>query len=197
MQQVAAVADVACNKNARIKAAAAARRLGLNRSSLKRYLDRYPELVDQRGLVDFDVVKKHRDDNPQISDALAESEPRMRAEPMPSDGGSRKGNRNRLEEIKTWEAERDYAKDTGQLVDPSAIIDAISEAGVALRDKLMAPDPDLCERMAGSDPRTVATLWREENRKLLADFLAALKRVAGGSVEVKLPEAAEQERADV
>jgi hypothetical protein len=181
MQQVAAVAGVACNNSGRIKPADAARRLEINRSTLKRYLDRYPELVDERGHVDFDELARHRADNPQIADAEGAKPPKHS---QSAETGDRRGNKHRLEEIKTWEAEREFARTIGQLVDPTAMTDALAEAAVALRDKFMAPDPVLCERLAGeTDPRTVATLLRESNRIAHQDFADAMKRVAGGAPE--------------
>ncbi len=179
MQQVAAVAGVACNKSDRIKPAKAAKLLGINRSSLHRYLDRYRELLDERGLVNFEEVKQHRADNPLIEAAETEKPARTSQAPETE---SRRGHKHRLEEIKTWEAEREYARSLGQLVDPTAMIDELNESAVALRDKFMAPDPVLCERLAGeSDPRAVAQLLREENRKMLADYASAMKRIAGGA----------------
>lgn len=181
MQQVAAVADVARNNSGRIKVAEAARKLAINRSSLGRYLENYRELLDERGRVDFEELAQHRRDNPQVSDAgdrqKSTSTPRMAERE-----GTRHGNKHRLEEIKAWEAEREWAKSVGQLVDPATIIDALAESAVALRDKFMAPDPTLCERIAGeTDPRAVMTLLREANRAALDDFAAAMKRIAAAS----------------
>lgn len=150
---------------------------------MQRYLGKYPELTDDAGRVNFDEVKRHRDDNPAVAkpgEAVEPKQPKLSA-PEP-DAGSRKGTRHRLEEVKTWQVELDWAKQTGQVVDPTAIIDALSESAVALRDKFMAPDPVLCERIAGeTDPRVVMTLLRENARAMLDDFAAAMKRIAGGS----------------
>ncbi|MBN9568712.1 MAG: hypothetical protein J0H79_14020 [Alphaproteobacteria bacterium] len=179
MQQVAAVAGVACNNSSRIKPAEAARRLEINRSTLKRYLDRYPNLVDERGWVDFDELRQHRLDNPQIADAATAKAPKPA---QSEDTAARRGNKHRLEEIRAWEAEREWAKSIGQLVDPMAMVDELAESAVAMRDRFMAPDPVLCERLAGeSDPRVIMQLLRDANRVVLDDYAVAMKRIAGGT----------------
>lgn len=170
-------------QNERIKRGKCAGLLGIERSTLNRYLDNYPELVDERGLVELEEVRKHRADNPGVAQA-SESAPK---EPKsPASIVSRQGSKHRLEEVKVWQTELEWAKQVGQVVDPTEMLDQVSEAAVALRDKFMAPDPVLCERIAGeTDPRAVMTLLREANRAQLEEFAATMKRVVSDASIVR------------
>lgn len=177
MQHVAPDDAARCNNSGRVTQAEAARRLEINRSSIKRYLDEYPELLAADGTIDFAELKKHRGDNPRIADPSRA--PSERKPPKEAPGGAgRRGNKARLEEIRAWEAERDWAVSIGQLVDPTRQLDAAVEAAAALRDRAMAPEPTLCERLAEErDPRAVQALLRETNRAMLDDFIVALKKL--------------------
>jgi len=177
MQQVASNGTEGCNKFGRVKPGRAAEILGLQRSTMKRYLDRNPELRDADGLVDLEALKAHRADNPAVA---GEAGPLMAAAAAPKgEGQGRRSNKQRIEEIRRLEAERDWALSIGTLVDPSQIIDAVTEAGATLRDRLMAPDYVLCERLAEErDPRAIQAVLREINRALLDDVIAALGRIA-------------------
>lgn len=179
MQHVAPDSATRCNTVGRVTPAKAATLLRKNRSSIKRYLDEYPELLGADGLVDFEAVQRHRADNPRIADQVHGET----AEPKPSKAsvapaGGRRDSKHRLEEIKAWEAEREWALSIGQLVDPSKMLDGATVAAMALRDKLMAPDFVLCERLAEErDPRVIQSLLRETNRGLVEEFIAALRKI--------------------
>ncbi|HEY1630810.1 MAG TPA: hypothetical protein VGF56_05810 [Rhizomicrobium sp.] len=174
MQQVAPDDAARCNTSGRVKPAEAARLLGINRSSLSRYLQQYEGLLDAEGTVDVAQLKQHRADNPRIADASASS---SEAKPAKADHPTRRGGKHRLEEIKTWEAERDWAVSINQLVDPTKQLDAVVEAASALRDRMMGPEPVFCERLAEErDPRTIQSILREANRAQLEDFIATLKK---------------------
>ena len=95
MQQVAAPGATNCNMPARIKPAEAARQLKLNRSSLKRYFDQYPELLDAAGTVDIAELQQHRADNPRITVSSASSED-AGVSRSAGGGGSRRGSKGRV-----------------------------------------------------------------------------------------------------
>lgn len=187
MQQVAAVDGLKCNGNGRVRPAEAARQLGIDKSALHRYLTQWPDLKGLDGRVNIGELRKHRADNPRVAVAAEREAPPpalAASTSVSSPSESRIGAKHRLEEIRAWEAERQWAESIGKLVDPESMIDAIAEAGVSLRDALMAPDPTYCERMAAeTDPRAIAMLWREYSRSVLAQFTARMKVIAGNKAD--------------
>lgn len=159
----------------RVKPARAAALLKKNRSTIKRYLDNHQGLLGEDGLVDFETLQQHMGDNPSVIDRAALDETPKSAKPAP---GGRRESKHRLDEIRAWEAERDWALSTGQLVDPAKLFDAVTVAAMALRDKMMAPDFVLCERIAEErDPRAIQTLLRETNRGLVEEAIASLRKI--------------------
>jgi hypothetical protein len=182
MQHVAPEETSRCNNPARLKPGTAAQELGINRSSLKRYLDQYPELLDN-GTVDLEQLRRHRADNPNVADAVKKVAQRQATRPKASDSaGGRSHAKSRLDETKAIQADLDLAERLNQVVDPGEVVDAISEAGNYLRERFIAADPILCERLAAeSDPRQVKAILEEENRKIMAEvqakFAAAAKLV--------------------
>ena len=177
MQQVASGDNARCNNPARLKSGTAAQALGINRSSLKRYLDQYPELLGDDGKVDLEQVRQHRADNPNVADAVRKVEQRQVVRSKPEAG--RTGAKSRLEEARAVEAEIDLAERLQQLVDPGDAVDAISEAANYLRDKFTTVDPILCERLASeSDSRLIRSILEEENRKIMAEVQAKFASAA-------------------
>lgn len=175
MQQVASGDNARCNEmgggTQRLKSAQAAQELGINRSSLKRYLDQYPELLGEDGKVDLEQLRQHRADNPNVADAVRKVEQRQAARPKADSG--RTHAKSRLDETKAIQADLDLAERLNQVVDPGEVIDAISEAGNYLRDKLLAVDPILCERLAAeTDPRVIRAIEQEDRTKIMGEVLA-------------------------
>jgi hypothetical protein len=180
MQQVASGDGARCNKAGRLKPGTAALGLGINRSTLKRYLDQYPELLGDDGKVDLEQLRKHRTDNPNVADAVRKVEQRHATQPKPSETGSgRTHAKSRLDETKAIQADLDLAERLNQVVDPGEIVDAISEAGNYLRERFTAADPILCERLAAeSDPRQIKAVLEEEHGKIMAEVQAKFASAA-------------------
>jgi len=172
----------------------AAKRLGINRSTLTRYLKTYPELnrsrIDGKIAVDLDELAQHRGENVNMMKSgnhagrvfdepapapLLRPEPRPReieTEDEPDDGGLQDETvakiRARAERIKLNRLEREEAAETGQLTPAAEVEEAIGNALVKLRDALMSPDLDLCEKIASTaDPAEVTSILREAHRKVL------------------------------
>jgi hypothetical protein len=183
MQLVAPDEEARCNASGRRTPYTAAQELGINRSSLKRYLDQYPELLGDDGKVDLAQLRAHRADNPNVADAVRKVEQRHATQPKPAEtGAGRTHAKSRLDETKAIQADLDLAERLNQVVDPGEIVDAISEAGNYLRERFTAADPILCERLAAeSDPRQIKAVLEEEHRKVMtevqAKFAAAAKLV--------------------
>ncbi|MCW5727238.1 hypothetical protein [Parvibaculum sp.] len=173
----------------------AARVLGINRSTITRYLRTYPELnrspVDGKIKLDLEEFRRHRDENVnrmksgnhagRLFDELPPGEAASSAEAeedddTPADDAGQDETvakiRARVELIKLQRLEREEAVETGQLTPKAEVEEAKGNALVKLRDALMSPDLDLCEKLAAtSDAAEVATILREANR-------AALTRLA-------------------
>jgi hypothetical protein len=189
MQQVAPTNSGCCNeipqrKHAtRVKCAQAARELGINRSSLKRYLDQYPELLDAERTVDLEELRRHRADNPRVVEAAEEAEAaesqEIRSLPSQSKGTGRSDAKARLDEARAQQAELDLAIRRGELVDPGDMLDAISEAGNFLRDKFTAVDFVLCEKLASeTDPLVVKSILSDHNRSIVMQVRQMFANIA-------------------
>lgn len=172
----------------------AAKALGINRSTLTRYLKTYPELnrsrVEGKIAVDLDELAQHRGENvnrmksgnhagrlydeapppllpPRTPVERDEDEDDDPAEASLQDETVAKI-RARAERIKLNRLEREEATETGQLTPAAEVEEATGNALVKLRDALMSPDLDLCEKLASTnDPAEVTRLLREANRKAL------------------------------
>lgn len=184
-----------------VSGARAARELSLNKSTLTRYLRTYPELnrsaVDGKILVDLAELKRHRDENVNLvksgnhAGRLFEEEAQTSSPPLlpeafdePAAEATRQGAyataRARFEEIRARRAEREEAEHLGQLVSGEAVAEAIGEALIVLRDKLLSPDLDLCEAVAKtSDPAEVMKVLRAANRAALEKLTEAFREHAG------------------
>ena len=180
MQLVAPDNDARCNASGRRTPYTAAQELGINRSSLKRYLDQYPELLSDDGKVDLEQLRQHRADNPNVADAVRKVEQRQAARPKAADAsGGRTHAKSRLDETKAIQADLDLAERLNQVVDPGELVDAVSEAANYLRDKFLAVDPILCERLAAeSDPRVIRAIEREERERIMAEVQAKFASAA-------------------
>ena len=158
----------------RVKPAEAARRLNLARSTVKRYLDEYPELKGDDGLIDYRELAKHRGDNPRTNEA-PDVTPRKPAAPPKQTG--RSAAKQRLEEASAEIREIELAKMRGELVDAGLIGDAVTEAAMMLRDKLTMPDLVTCEKFAAEqNPRAIQAMFREYHRGALEALVADLDK---------------------
>lgn len=186
----------------------AAKALGINRSTLTRYLKTYPELnrsrVDGKIAVDLDELARHRGENVNLlksgnhaGRAFDEPAPAplLARDPAPLAGDEDEDStddeagplqdetvakiRARAERIKLNRLEREEAVELGQLTPAEEVEQATGEALAKLRDQLMSPDIDLCEKLAAtSDPAEVAQALRAANRKVLEKLAEAFENDA-------------------
>ena len=174
----------------------AAKRLGINRSTLTRYLKSYPELnrsrIDGKIAVDLDELAQHRRENvnlmksgnhagrvfdepapaPLLPSSPAPREIKAADDDEPDDGGLQDETvakiRARAERIKLNRLEREEAAETSQLTPTAEVEEAIGNALVKLRDALMSPGLDLCEKLASTtDPAEITGILRDAHRKVL------------------------------
>lgn len=174
----------------------AAKLLGINRSTLTRYLKTYPELnrshVDGRIAVDVDELARHRSENVNLlksgnhagrlfdepAPLLDEVTPRPVARAVEREADDDDASdlqdetvakiRAKRERILLNRLEREEAVQLGELTPAPEVEEATGNALVKLRDALMSPDLDLCEALAAaSDPGEVTQLLRAANRKVL------------------------------
>ncbi|MBX3488880.1 hypothetical protein [Parvibaculum sp.] len=183
-----------------VDGAEAARVLGLHRSTITRYLNTHPELNHAREpgriALDLEEFRRHRDENvnrlmtgnhagrlfdearPPLRPAArddTEDDDTAEAEPAGPQDQTVARLRARAELIKLNRLEREEAVELGALTPVAEVDQATGEALTKLRDALMSPDLDLCEKLAATtDAGEVATILRDANRaaltKLAEDF---------------------------
>lgn len=202
MQPASTPATGSRNAPQLVSGSRAARELNLNKSTLTRYLRSYPELNRSAAagkiLVDLAELKRHRDENVNLvksgnhAGRLFEEETQAASPPLLPEAfdepgapdSARQGAyataRARFEEIRARRAEREEAEHLGQLVSGESVAEAIGEALIVLRDKLLSPDLDLCEAVAKtSDPAEVMKVLRAANRAALEKLTEAFREHAG------------------
>lgn len=197
----------------------ASKLLKLNRSTLTRYLKTFPELNRSADpakiLVDIDELRQHRQENVNLvksgnhAGVLFEEETPAVVEPdddldlplapRPAAHGVRPDAPNqpagyataraRREEALAAKAEREEAVALGQLVIKDDVDAALGDALVNLRDKLLSPDLDLCEKLARcDDPTKVLSILRNANRGHLEKMAEAFADVDAGGIGSTLSE---------
>lgn len=158
----------------RVTAAEAARALKVNRSTVSRWLQKNPALVDADGRVSVEELRRHREAviDPRLQTNTAE----RAAEPAPAPAPERQAapsindHKARLERAKADEAELDLAERLGQTLVRADVERAIGEAGEQLRQDIAARVRDEAERLAQiSDVREMELAVR----KLFAEVVAS------------------------
>lgn len=173
--------------------AEAARRLGLNRSTVKRWCDRNPALKDEAGLVSVQELQEHRDatidpalqtrTGPQPSDPV---QPERRVETQPaappdqfSNAATLNAHKVRSAEARAIEDELDLAERLSMTLRRDEVESALAEvagmfekaAGQAVRDN--------AERLALlDDPRAVERHLEKMMAEIQRLFAAELETVA-------------------
>ena len=164
----------------RVSRAKAARLLNIDRSTLTRWIQKHPALLDDAGLVDPDQLREHRDAvaNPKLqtrgrkvsSDAAA---------PAAADGGSAASvlndHRARGEAAKSIIAELDLADRLKLTLVREDVEAQIGQAGELLKREALEMAKDLAEPLARiDDPRIMEQTLSRELRKLLDKSASAL-----------------------
>lgn len=175
----------------RVTRAEAARRLNINRSTLTRWIDKHPALLDNDGLVDPVELQKHRDavanpklqtrGNPARLDSGAETGTEAGGEAAPRTPATARGSsslndhRARGEAAKAITAELDLA-DRLKLTLVRADVEAqIASAGELIKRKADEMAKDLAEKLARiDDPRAVEQMLRTGLRRMLDQASGAL-----------------------
>lgn len=179
----------------------AARELGLNASTVSRYLARNPELnrgTDARPLVDVAELRDHRagnvnfamsgnhvgrllDDPDDDGEAVAPAPSGERRSPARGTYSQAKAAR---ETIQARTAQLVLEEKLRAIVSRSAVEDAAFEAGQLLQAELAARNKVLAERLATTDdPRAIRAMLDDEDRKLLDRLANALERSLGNGTE--------------
>ena len=176
-----------------VSVAAGARALGINKSTLSRYLNKHPELVADRTarnwpLIDVEAVRQHRADNLQESKALNHAGGGVREDaddaPAESETGERRSrtanstlNQARAVEAaaKAQKTQIELAQMKGELCTVKSVEDGGFEAGRRLQEGLMRATKPLADKIATmNDPREIKALLDAELRGLLEGLAADL-----------------------
>ena len=167
----------------------AAARLGVNGSTISRYLNRYPHLnraEEGPPKVRLEELRQHRSENiniDEISDApppvghpdgggsrsaVAPNSPQSESPPRSNANDGYNRARATETELKAQRLRLKFAQEVGQLVPVDEVADAVAELGGALRDRLEVRARDIAEELAGeTDARVVHARLRDSDRALL------------------------------
>ncbi|MDH2325994.1 hypothetical protein QCN27_03845 [Cereibacter sp. SYSU M97828] len=166
----------------RVTRAQAAQELNLNKSTITRWVQQHPALIDDNGLVDLEELREHRDTvvNPKL-----QTRSRGAAAPAVSKG-QQLGNllndsRTRNETAKAIGAELDLAERLKMTLRRRDVEASIAAAGEVMKQGAAALAKDRAEAMARiTDVRTMERALEDLMRELLAagaDALADAVRV--------------------
>ncbi len=154
---------------------AAARAVGLNPSTVSRYLRDNPELNlgdEMHPRIDVAALRRHRADN---------TNPARRGSNAAS---AYSASRAKREAVLADRAQIDLDEKRGLLVPRVEIDAAIFEAGQVLQRDLLELGAQLSERLATMDqPREIAALLETELRRVLATLAASLRADAAAEEE--------------
>lgn len=185
----------------RIKQAEAARRLGVNRSTVSRWVKESPALADADGLVDVAELEaycqtvKHPGNRTKVAaaasalrieadrdDAAPEPRPDLQPAPRGADGATALNtHRARTEEAKAVGAELDLAERLQQTLRRSDVERALADAANAIRQRAAQLARDRAERLALiDDVRAMESALDDMMRDLLNGTADALAKAAQG-----------------
>lgn len=174
----------------------AARELGLNPSTVSRWVRQYPELnrgTDDEIDVDIEKLREHRAQNVNAAMSgnhagLFQDENENQDASPAAGGGEDRGSvtpglaaaRTRVAEAQAHKAELDLAERLGEVVDLAGVEAAFRTAGVALRQAMESRARPLSEVLAGmTDARAIALRLDEEDRALLTRVMNELRKALG------------------
>lgn len=166
----------------RMTRAAAARELGLDKSTLTRWVQKHPALVDDDGLVDITELRAHRDAvvNPKLQTrgkaAAAQSTAKPTAKgPETGIASTMNDHRARGEHAKAITAELDLADRLKMTLVRQDVEAQIATAGEVLKRKAAEIAKERAEALARiEDPRAMERELDEMMRRLLEQGATAL-----------------------
>ncbi len=162
---------------------AAARAVGLNASTISRYIKDHPDLnlgSEAHPKVDVVALRRHREEN--INPARRGSRAgRLLGEDEGQD--DKKGavptyaaSRAAREMVLAQRARVDLDEKRGLLVPRAEVEDAVFETGMLLQRDLLELGAQLAERLSTMDePREIASLLETEHRRVLATLATSLR----------------------
>ena len=164
----------------RVRQSEAARRLGVNRSTVSRWVKRNPDLEDQDGFVSIEELSEFRNSivNPIMrSDPLASSTPTKSVTSLNDHRARREEARAELEELQ-------LAEKRSLILRRSDVEAKLAAAGTFLRQHASHLARDHSERLALiSDVREMERALDGMMRDFLAAAARALDEAAAGTVE--------------
>lgn len=171
----------------RMTRAEAARRMGIDKATVTRWVKKHPALLGDDGLVSVGDLERHRAQmvNPALqtraAQVKADPESRLAASPEPS-GPSLNDHRARREQANATAAELDLADRLNQTLARADVEAAVAAAGDTIRQaagQIARAKAEMVARL--DDPRAVERALEEMMRELLATAAEALgAAIAGG-----------------
>lgn len=162
---------------ARVTRAEAARIMGLNRSTVSRWCQQHPGLVDQNGMVSVEELEAHRDQviNPKLQTAPAAKETPTPKSAVPVPASGMNADRARVEAAKAAGAELDLAERIGLTLRRSDVEAAIADAGERIKQAAAQMAKDRAEALSRiDDPRGMETALQDVMRDLFGALVTEL-----------------------
>lgn len=166
----------------RVTRAKAARLLGVDKSTMTRWVQHHPALLGDDGLVDLQQLRQHRDTviNPKLQTRKAATGIAAAA-PAPA-GPNLNLHRERGEYAKAVNQELDLAERLKLTLVRAEVESAVKDAGEALRRTAATIARDEAEKLARiEDPRQMERALDDLMRKVLAAGSAALIKALSDS----------------
>lgn len=166
----------------RVTITAAAGRLGVNKSTISRWVAKHPALRDEDGLVDPDELRAHRDQvvDPRLQTrGAAASQARGTSSTGASGVASLNDARQRTERAKAEMSELDLVLRLGHTLNRADVETALVAAAETLKAEAMQVVKEQAERLATiDDSRAMEVALREIMTDLMEAMAQALNRAA-------------------
>jgi len=176
----------------RMTRAAAARELGIDKSTLTRWVQKHPALVGDDGLVDLAELREHRDAvvNPKMQTrGGGAGTPSQSASPRSGGAAAVNDHRARGEAAKAITAELDLADRLKMTLVRADVESQIAQAGEVLKRTAAELAKDRAEALARiEDPRAMERALDDLMRKLLDQGATALILAIGSAAGTDEPE---------
>ena len=164
----------------RVTRAEAARRLGVHKSTIKRWCDKHPALIGPDGLVDPEEIRAHYETVAHPGLQARRGRPAEAApdpvQPPREGAATLNDHRSRSEKAKADSAELDLAERLGQTLRRDQVEAAVAEAAEILRQAAGQAARDAAERLARiEDVREMEVALDAMVREVLSEGARALE----------------------
>jgi parvulin-like peptidyl-prolyl isomerase len=171
----------------RVTRAEAARQLGVNRSTVTRWCNGHPALVDENDLVSVDELRAHREAviDPRLQTNGARPAPQQPAAGSAPPAVGINDHKARHELARAQSAELDLAERLGMTIERRKVAAAVAEAAEMVRQAVAQAARDQAERLAAIEDA------REMEHALMDLFAGAMEAGSAKLAELAAEDPAE------